>query len=885
MVVLFTTMSYTIGFSQQCTTGCTSSFSTSSTATVTLAPGETLCITGGTYTGTINFNAASGVRYICVGVNGIFNPTSINNSNNPFIINNYGLSDLGISTTLVSGSEINNYGTIRFRQNPNNSNTNFRNGTNASMQFDQGFSLGNGSSVTNDGYLTSLAAFDLQNGSVTVNNNRMRAQANITTNGTTTNNGIMTTQAAFNINGGTFINNCRLVALQGFNNSSSTTENRGLVWVPGGANSSDEKKLNFNGAIKNTGYMRAPRLSNSSTITNTSGAIRIEGGSNSNESQSNGIITGGTIGDIFNAALTPNYRLDVQGTQNGVTLANVPAYDTLSTQYSGGCNATYIGPASYAVDGFVYLDANGLTDNTVNGTLIAQASSQQLYLNVLNGSNIVVATTAVNTVSPNVGKFSLATVPSGTYTLQLSTVQGTVSSAAPAGSLPAGWVFTGEYPGTGTGSDGTADGRLSVTIAAATSNINFGIEQIPVGADYTTTSQNNPGSNNTILVPATAFTGTDAEDGSHPAGLTGRKLRLHPATNGTLYYNGIAVLVATDFPGFDPALVRLDPIDGGSITSSFNYQVYDNANFPSLVKTISLPFLQTTVTLSLKVLLQGGVIGNGAGFESTMRDNLRSSPFPDVIGTRYIPNSDPYSTDVEYSDLYTKVGDGTNPTLQTVVNPGSMFNSRGTSSAVDWIFIELRDKNNPVTVLATRSAIVQRDGTVVDIDGSSCIRFPSLPIDNYYVAVRHRNHLGAMTATAIPAATLNCSSPVDFTTMTDAQLWNNAGYDGLEQAILDDGKRALWAGNANGDNKVKYQGGTNDRTLIQSEVVNFPANTTLNINYDQAYGYFKGDINMDSKAKYQGSGNDRTILQSLVLGYLLNTTLNINYDLFLQQLP
>ncbi|MES2773603.1 MAG: hypothetical protein V4722_05440 [Bacteroidota bacterium] len=288
------------------------------------------------------------------------------------------------------------------------------------------------------------------------------------------------------------------------------------------------------------------------------------------------------------------------------------------------------------------------------------------------------------------------------------------------------------------------------------------------------------------------------------------------------------------------------------------------------------------LTLRLKVLLEGAVLGNSAGLESTMRDELRNSPFTSL---RYIPDADPYTFDPGYATLFTKVGDGANPAYQTVLNPGTMFNSRGTLSATDWIFIQLRSKTNPATILGTRSAIVQRDGTVVDIDGNSAIRFPSMPADDYYISVRHRNHLGTMTAAPLPAATFNSTTLIDFTTMSSANLWNNAGYDGMEQATLSDGKRALWAGNANGDNKVKYQGGGNDRTFIQSDVVNFPANTTLNINYDQAIGYFQADINMDSKAKYQGSGNDRTLLQSLVLGYLLNTALNINYDLFLEQLP
>ncbi|MES2772532.1 MAG: hypothetical protein V4722_00015 [Bacteroidota bacterium] len=288
----------------------------------------------------------------------------------------------------------------------------------------------------------------------------------------------------------------------------------------------------------------------------------------------------------------------------------------------------------------------------------------------------------------------------------------------------------------------------------------------------------------------------------------------------------------------------------------------------------------------LKMFLQGATLGSSP---SSMRDNLRNSPYTSL---RYIPNTDPYTNDAAYNTGFVAVGDGLNPAYQTVVSPATMF-VNGANNAVDWVFIELRDKTTPSIVRGTRSAMLLQDGTVLDVDGSNCIKFPSLALDAYYVAIRHRNHLGAMTATALPSTKFTCSELVDFTSMTNADLWNNPSYDGLEMAILPTSNiRALWAGNATGHNpplpelnKVKYQGSNSDRTVIQLDVINFPGNPTGILNYDLAYGYFKGDIDMDSKVKYQGAGSDRSLLQSLVFGYLLNTTLNLNYDLFLEQLP
>ena len=51
-------------------------------------------------------------------------------------------------------------------------------------------------------------------------------------------------------------------------------------------------------------------------------------------------------------------------------------------------------------------------------------------------------------------------------------------------------------------------------------------------------------------------------------------------------------------------------------------------------------------------------------------------------------------------------------------------------------------------MISSRSALLQRDGDVVALDGIS-----PLPMDavdgNYFVTINHRNHLGIMSATSI----------------------------------------------------------------------------------------------------------------------------------------
>ncbi len=73
----------------------------------------------------------------------------------------------------------------------------------------------------------------------------------------------------------------------------------------------------------------------------------------------------------------------------------------------------------------------------------------------------------------------------------------------------------------------------------------------------------------------------------------------------------------------------------------------------------------------------------------------------------------------------------------------------GTEVIVDWVTIELRDASDNTSILATRPALLQADGDIVDMDGSSAVTFEGLSASSAYVVVRHRNHLGVMTAAPI----------------------------------------------------------------------------------------------------------------------------------------
>ncbi|WP_417366193.1 hypothetical protein [Flavobacterium beibuense] len=275
------------------------------------------------------------------------------------------------------------------------------------------------------------------------------------------------------------------------------------------------------------------------------------------------------------------------------------------------------------------------------------------------------------------------------------------------------------------------------------------------------------------------------------------------------------------------------------------------------------------ITLNIKMMLHGALSGTSDGL---MRDDLRTGG--------HIPEEQPYSSTL--NARFTHVNNtGDETTNSTVLNAND-----GTGDAVvDWVFIEIRNPLDDTEVIKTMSALVQRDGDVVDAATGGALRISSLP-ETFYVAVKHRNHFGAMTASPITASM--GSATIDFTSLSDANTYHlSTSPDNVAMYDVDmtgyTGK-ALFAGNANYDNKIKYDGVNNDRQTMGSQVLSDSGNTGQVLNFN-AEGYLSGDINMDGTVKYDGAGNERQVMQNSVLTYPLNTGNLNNYNNMIEQIP
>ncbi|MEM6719887.1 MAG: lectin-like protein [Bacteroidota bacterium] len=272
---------------------------------------------------------------------------------------------------------------------------------------------------------------------------------------------------------------------------------------------------------------------------------------------------------------------------------------------------------------------------------------------------------------------------------------------------------------------------------------------------------------------------------------------------------------------------------GNTVTCSFDVTVEAICN--------------TDFSLELDVFLQGAALNPNTGEEELMRDDLRKGGF--------IPTRSPYS------DMLTC--------------DATVFDVSGNDAIVDWIWIELRDAADNTIVSYAQSALLQRDGDVVDIDGISPLDF-STTEDRYYVALHHRNHLGIMSTNAIMFTT-GTTTNVNFKDNNETFGSNSQTDSGMS------GVFGLWCGNVNQDLVIQYSGTSPDTPDILSEILN-DAGNFLNFPTYSVTGYNAKDANMDGVIQYSGTNPDTPFILQNVLAHPGNF-LNFSTFQIQEQLP
>ena len=250
--------------------------------------------------------------------------------------------------------------------------------------------------------------------------------------------------------------------------------------------------------------------------------------------------------------------------------------------------------------------------------------------------------------------------------------------------------------------------------------------------------------------------------------------------------------------------------------------------------------------LAAKIILQGPYQAS----QDLMRDQLRTKSL--------IPLEEPYSD----MAAFTHVSGGGGETVDALEDFD--YEADG-DDIVDWVFLEIRDSAD--AVVSTRSALLQRDGDIIDIDGSnSAVSFEGITLDNYTIVVRHRNHL-CVKSSGIVSMSPGTTAVYDFTSAVNQAV-------GDQQEELETGVYGVYGGNANGESAVAtaYKGirmtgpsTINDALALLNQLGGIYTATQFDV-------YETEDLNLDGNVRMTGPStiNDALFLLGVLDGVYTN---------------
>lgn len=193
------------------------------------------------------------------------------------------------------------------------------------------------------------------------------------------------------------------------------------------------------------------------------------------------------------------------------------------------------------------------------------------------------------------------------------------------------------------------------------------------------------------------------------------------------------------------------------------------------------------------------------------------------------------------------------------VTAGFFTSTGATTDIVDWVLIELRDAVTPATIVTRRAAFIREDGLIVDLDGVSPVSLRGFNAGNYFINIRHRNHLGVRSAaTQLIDGSAVVPTPYNFSSAQAQAFQNGAVLTNPAQAPLAGSKFGMWGGNANNTNtNVRFTGLNNDAAAILAALGGNQAGVLSNV-------YNIADLNLNGTVRYTGLNNDPAVLLSVL---------------------
>jgi len=184
------------------------------------------------------------------------------------------------------------------------------------------------------------------------------------------------------------------------------------------------------------------------------------------------------------------------------------------------------------------------------------------------------------------------------------------------------------------------------------------------------------------------------------------------------------------------------------------------------------------------------------------------------------------------------------------------------------VLLELREADKPANIVFSYAGILQRDGDIADPRSNlTTLAIPDIDAGDYYVSLRHRNHLGVMTAAPVTLSTdttlIDFSNPATEVRGTHAR--KQLGSTSL-----------LWAGDVNNDHNIIGVGPNNDINNILNAALSHPDNEMFNNNF-VVPGYKASDLNMDGMTIHSGPNSDSNLIRTNVLSHPGNTEFVSNF--------
>ena len=154
---------------------------------------------------------------------------------------------------------------------------------------------------------------------------------------------------------------------------------------------------------------------------------------------------------------------------------------------------------------------------------------------------------------------------------------------------------------------------------------------------------------------------------------------------------------------------------------------------------------------------------------------------------------------------------------------------------VDWVLVEVYSFNDGSYTKAAQSALLNREGKLFNTSGQQGLFFSTLYPGDYYINIKHRNHLAIANLFAV---SLTVQSPLDFDAAVFELDFTNLLTlpTGATATVV--GNQCMLVGDVNSDDTIDSA----DRDLLNTQVESI---LPLAVDGTALNGYFLTDTNFD----------------------------------------